>query len=404
MVRRLVGHAFRVPRVDDARFRHARLGVSIVFFAHGLASGTWLARIPAVQEHLALGDAALGLALLGAGLGSLLAMVPAGAMIARYGSRAMSTAFGVPCSAALCLIAIAASWPMLFGALVLWGASAGSLDVAMNAQGSAIQNERGRPILSSLHGLWSLGTMAGGAISAGLTTLGVGVEDQLLSEAPLLLVLVLLASRPMLPGGHGSAGAAFARPERALLALAVVVFCGVAAEGGMYDWAGVYLRQAFDAQQSIAASATAWVAGSMAIGRLVGDVFTARFGAPALARACAALAAVGMLIVILAPGPGIVFSGLVALGFGLSILVPLAFGAAGRAPGVAPGAAIAAVATVGYFGFVVTPPTIGFVAEHLTLRGAFVLLLALLILIGVLAPATGDPERVGAYAGERASN
>jgi MFS family permease len=98
-----------------------------------------------------------------------------------------------------------------------------------------------------------------------------------------------------------------------------------------------------------------------------------------------------MLTVIVAPVPAVVFGGLVALGFGLSILVPLAFGAAGRAPGMAPGAAIAAVATVGYFGFLAAPPTIGFVAERVTLRGAFGLLLALLLLIFWLAPATGEP-------------
>jgi fucose permease len=198
----------------------------------------------------------------------------------------------------------------------------------------------------------------------------------------------LVASRPMLPGAHGASGAAFARPHRALLALAIVTFCGVTAEGAMYDWSGVYLRQSFEAPAALAASGAAWVAAAMAAGRLVGDPITARFGAPALARACAIVAFLGMLVVILAPVAYLVFAGLIALGLGLSILVPLAFGAAGRVPGIAPGAAIAAVATVGYFGFLVAPPTIGIVAEHVTLRGAFLLLLALLLLIGVLAPAT----------------
>jgi len=364
----------------------------VLFFAHGLISGTWLARIPAEQEHLALGDAALGLALLGGGLGSLITMVPAGALIARYGSRSMVVVLAAPWSVALGLIAFASNWATLFVALVLWGASAASVDVAMNDQGSAIQEKRGRPILSSLHGLWSLGTMAGGGLTALLTSLGVSLETQFLVEAPLLLGIAAAASRPMLPRGGlpGAPGAAFAIPGRALLALAVVTFCGVTAEGSMYDWSGVYLRQSFDAPAAVAASGAAWVAASMAVGRLVGDPFTARFGAPVIARSCAGLAAVGMLMVIVAPTLPVVFTGLVALGLGLSILVPLAFGAAGRTPGIAPGAAIAAVATVGYFGFLAAPPTIGLVAEHVSLRGAFVLLLALLILIGVLAPATGE--------------
>src|SRR5690242_14124495 len=127
-----------------------RLAVSIVFFLHGLASGSWLSRIPTIQEHLGLGEAALGLALLGGGLGSLLSMVPAGALIARFGSRTMVAAMAVPFAVALLLIGVAPNGPLLFVALVVWGSGASSLDVAMNAQGSAIQEARGRPILSSL--------------------------------------------------------------------------------------------------------------------------------------------------------------------------------------------------------------------------------------------------------------
>jgi fucose permease len=231
--------------------------------------------------------------------------------------------------------------------------------------------------------------MAGGAVTALLIPRGVPAQTQFLIEAPLLLAAVVGASRLMLPGGTRVRAPALARPNRALLALAVVTFCGVTAEGSMLDWSGVYLRRVFDAPEALAAAGASVVAASMAVGRLIGDPFIARFGPSQLARGCAAVAAFGMLVVILAPAPPVVFAGLVALGFGLSILVPLAFGAAGRAPGMAPGAAIAAVATVGYFGFLAAPPTIGLISEQLTLRGAFVVLLALLLLIGVLAPATG---------------
>ena len=367
-----------------------RIAVSIVFLLHGVASGSWLSRIPSVQENLGLGTAALGLALLGGGLGSLLTMVPVGALIARFGSRAMVAAMAIPFGLALVLLAFAPNGPLLFAALLIWGAGAASLDVSMNAQGSAIQELRGRPILSSLHGLWSVGTMLGGGLSTLLTSLGVSVHQQFLVESPLLIVAVVIASMQMLAGHAGEPGQAFARPSKALLALAVVTFCGVTAEGAMYDWSGVYLRRVFEAPEALAASGAAWIAASMAVGRLIGDPFTTRFGAPALTRTCAGLSAVGMLTVIVAPAPPVVFGGLIALGLGLSILVPIAFSAAGRAPGMAPGASIAAVATVGYFGFLASPPTIGLVAEWITLRGAFVLLLVLLLLIGVLAPATGS--------------
>ena len=336
-----------------------------------------------------MGEAALGFALLGGGLGSLVTMVPVGALIARCGSRAIVLFTAVPVGLALCAIALAWNGLTLFGALVLWGASAGSLDVAMNTQGSAIEQRRAQPIMSSLHGLWSLGTMVGGGVSALLAVAGIQFQAQFLVEGPLVLLAIVLASRPMQVDDGGRHGVAFGLPRGPLLALAVVTFCAVTAEGVMFDWSGVYLRRMLDAPEATAASSASVVAGAMAIGRLGGDFLTTRFGPPTLARACAALAATGMLIVIAAPTPAVVFGGLVAVGFGISILVPLAFSAAGRAPGMASGAAIAAVATVGYFGFLAAPPTIGLVAERVTLRGAFVLLVALLILIGLLAPVTG---------------
>ena len=333
--------------------------------------------------------------MLGGGLGSLVTMVPVGGLIARYGSRTIVLVTAVPVGAALCAIALAWNGLTLFGALVLWGASAGSLDVAMNTQGSAIEQRRSQPIMSSLHGLWSLGTMAGGGISALLSVIGVPFRTQFLAEGPLVLVAIVWSSRLMQKDDVSRHGLAFGLPRGPLLALAVVTFCAVTAEGAMFDWSGVYLRRMLDAPEATAASSASVVAGAMAIGRLGGDFLTARFGAPTLARACAALAATGMVVVIAAPVPTLVFAGLVAVGFGISILVPLAFSAAGRAPGMSPGAAIAAVATVGYFGFLAAPPTIGIVAERVTLRGAFVLLLALLIVIGVLAQATGDQKREG---------
>src|SRR5579884_2465385 len=134
----------------------ARLATRAVFFLHGAGTGMWVARIPAVQERLGLGVGALGLVLLGAGLGTLAAMVPAGALIARHGSRKLVLWTAWPVAATLALLGVAPSGPTLFLALVAWGASTSALDVAMNAQGSTLEARLGRPIMSSLHGFWSL--------------------------------------------------------------------------------------------------------------------------------------------------------------------------------------------------------------------------------------------------------
>jgi len=183
-----VGHHLLVGR--------ARLATLIVFFLHGLGTGMWVARIPAVQERLGLGVGALGLALLGAGLGTLLAMIPAGALVARHGSRTVVTWTAVPAAGSLALIGLAGDGPTLFAALVVFGAANSALDVAMNAQGSVVEQRLGRPIMSSLHGLWSLGNMTGAAVGALLAAAGLSVQTHLIVAAPLLLAALVLAARP----------------------------------------------------------------------------------------------------------------------------------------------------------------------------------------------------------------
>ena len=351
----------------------------------------WAARIPAIQANLALGVGTLGLALLGGGLGTLLVMLPTGALIARRGSRLVARWLALPMCIALVCLALATDALTLFAAMVLWGATAAALDVAMNAQGATIEQRRGRPIMSSLHGLWSVGSMSGAVIGAFVAGLGISVRVHFLVAAPLLFVALLLAPQRFTSGdARQDTAVQFAWPRGALLALAAVAFCAVMTEGAMFDWAAVYLRRELSAPEATAALAPSFFSAAMAAGRLGGDQLTARVRAPSVARMCAFVAAVGIGAIIVAPVPPVVFGGLVGVGLGLSVLVPLAFGAAGRSTQMPTGTAIAAVATVGYFGFLVGPPTIGLVAEQVTLRGGFVLLLVLLGLIAVLAPAIGD--------------
>jgi MFS family permease len=374
----------------------ARIAVSVVFFLHGIASGMWAARIPAIQTNLGLGVGTLGLALLGGGLGTLLAMLPTGALIARYGSRLVARWCALPLSVALVCLALATDALTLFAAMVVWGGCAAALDVAMNAQGSALEQRDGRPILSSLHGLWSLGSMSGAVIGAFVAGLGISVRVQFLVAAPLLCSALLLAPWRFISGdARPEARVRFAWPRGALLALAAVVFCAVATEGAMFDWAAVFLRRELGAPEATAALAPSFFSAAMAAGRLGGDQLTARLQAPLLARLCASVAALGVGTIIVAPLPGVAFGGVVGVGLGLSVLVPLAFGAAGRSKDMPTGTAIAAVATIGYFAFLVGPPTIGLVAEQVTLRGSFVLLLVLLGLIAVLAPATASASPSG---------
>ncbi|HET6320270.1 MAG TPA: MFS transporter [Chloroflexota bacterium] len=365
----------------------ARVAVSVVFALHGIASGMWVSRIPAVQEGLEIGLGALGIALLGGGLGSLLAMLPMGALIAHVGSRRVTLGAGLGTAVAFVLLGLANSAVTLFGALVVWGAAIGTLDVAMNAQGSAIEQRRPRPIMSSLHGLWSVGSMTGAALGAILAALAVTPRTQFAVAAPLLAIAITLAARHFVSDRDQAAKKAFVWPTRALLPLALIVFCAVAVEGAMFDWSGVFMRRSLDASEGIAAAAPTFFAAAMAVGRLVGDQVTARLSGATVARGSALLALLGLTGVVLAPRPEVVFGALMLVGLGIAVLVPLAFSSAGRTPNMPASSAIAAVATVGYSAFLLAPPAIGLIAEQLTLRGSFALLLLALAVIFVLARA-----------------
>jgi fucose permease len=314
-------------------------------------------------------------------------MLPMGAVIGRVGSRRVSVGAGIGASIAMALLGLAFDGLTLFAALVVWGATLGTLDVAMNAQGSAIEQRNRRPMMSSLHGLWSFGNMAGAALGAVLAGLSVAPRTQFLVAAPAVALVVVLGARRFVGDQDRTPKRAFVWPRGELLLLAAIVFCAVAVEGAMFDWSGVYLRRALDASEASAAAAPMFFSAAMAMGRLVGDQITARVRAPVVARVSAILAAVGLGGMIVAPRPELVFASLVVVGFGLAILVPLGFSAAGRSSRMPTGAAIAAVATVGYTAFLVAPPAIGLIAEQITLRGSFLLLLVLLLAIVLMAPA-----------------
>ena len=232
--------------------------------------------------------------------------------------------------------------------------------------------------------------MSGAAIGAVLASAAVAPRTQFLVAAPLIVVGVVLCIRPFIADREQVEHRAYVWPKGALLPLAVLVFCAVAVEGAMFDWSGVFVRRNLDAPEGIAAAAPTFFAGAMAVARLVGDRVTARFTAATVGRGSAVLAFLGLSGVVLAPRPELVFIALILVGLGLAVLVPLAFSAAGRNAGMPTGTAIAAVATVGYSAYLFAPPAIGFIAEQFTLRGSFLLLLLLLAVVGVLAPAVRD--------------
>jgi MFS family permease len=376
-----------VAAAPTRRDRQSRVAVAVTFGVHGVAAGSWAGRIPWVKEVRHLSAAGLGLALMGAAVGGLLAAPLAAWLISRFGSRAVTRAMGLAMAVSLPLAAFAPVLPTIFGALVLFGATGSILDVSMNANGVVVQERYGRSIMSGLHGIWSIGGLTGSVFAGLAAGADMGAPAHLLIVGTALFVISAVSGFWLTPAPRSSVGKVFARPDRVLLLLGAVIFFGLFAEAAAADWSAVYLHTAAHASQGVAAWGYAAFSLAMAGGRLMGDRLVERIGSARLVRAAALTGAVGLTVGLLVPVTAVVIVAFAVLGLGMATVVPLTFSAAGSTPGHDPGTAVAAVATVGYGGWMLAPPVIGFVAQGTSLTVALGLVAVITALIAVPAGA-----------------
>jgi MFS family permease len=285
------------------------------------------------------------------------------------------------------LLALAATLPILVGTLVLFGASNGSMDVAMNAQGAAVERHYGRPILNSFHACWSLGGLVGALAGGLVASHSSALWPHFLGVALLCAILTLSVARALLPATAEAqeAAVAFARPSRAILALGLVAFCVVLGEGAMADWSAIYLNGTLRTGAGLAAAGYAAFSVVMALGRGVGDQLTLRLGAGTMMQLGGLVAALGLTLALVVTWTPLALLGFGLVGAGFSVVFPLTLSAAGRVSTQAASTAIAAVATCGYAGFLIGPPVIGFMADALSLRVALGVVVLLSLCAAVCA-------------------
>lgn len=373
------------PKIPTRAMKRARLAVSAIFLIHGMLLANWLSRIPAVQHKLGISVSALGVALLGASFGGLVAMSGISRAIARYGSARVTrwTSFGL--CAALALPALAWNTVSLMLLLMVTGAFAGSMDVSMNTQAVDVEREYRRPVMVSFHALFSLGGMAGAGMGGIAAQLGIRPEAHLPAAGLVLGIATLFAARHLLTVDKEAVSSALPprRLLRPLAGLALVAFCILLGEGAVADWSTVYLTSF--SGPGLAASGYAVFSLLMATGRLLGDRLRARFGPVAMVRTGSALAALGLGGALLAGGMIPALIGFACAGAGWASIFPIACGAAGHKTGSQPQAGVAAVTATGFFAFLVGPPLIGFLAQAWTLRGALGVIVVLSALTALLA-------------------
>jgi MFS family permease len=370
------------------------VAVVAVFFVHGFLFASWTAHIPQLQHHLGLSNGRLGIALLGAPIGSVLAMVVAARLLPVVGSQAILRFALVGYCVSGPFIGLTGSLGTFIVAFLLWGFFQGMLDVSMNTQAITVERFSGRVLMPGFHGSWSTGALVGAVTGAVAVGLGLSLSEQLLALAvPCLLVVGWLTTR-MIPDRRAaddpepSGGRPDGRSgvlQGVVLVLGGIAFADMLCEGAAADWAAVYLRNSLHAVPFVAGLAYAAYALAMLSVRLSGNRIFTRFAAHRVLPLLAAIGSLGFAAGLVIARPVSVLVGFALLGAGLGSVVPMILRAAGTVDHVDTGRAVAAVAGCGWAGYVVGPVVIGEIASTTTLQIALFLIP---ILGGAVAVAT----------------
>ena len=352
--------------------------------------GAWVPHVPDRARELHLDAGSLGWVLLASGLGAVLAMPLAGRLTPRVGSRAVCRVAGLVFPLLLSAVVLAPSTRMLALALLCFGISGSSMDVAMNAHGIVVEEQLGERTISRLHGMWSVGGFTGAAITSFALARHVAAAHIVLSFTAVLIAAVLAAT-PFLfsfheEGLHEQTHAL--RPNGRLLLLGIVAFVAMVSEGSIADWSGLYLRVVRGAGQGVSGYGYAAFAALMVSGRLSGDWLVARLGEERTLLTGGLVAAAGLAVVV---GTGWAhltselwwLAGFALVGAGIANASPVIYRTAGRVPGVPAGAAIATAVGIGYAGFLAGPPALGFVGKHAGLTAILIAVIALCCLLAL---------------------
>ena len=346
-------------------------------------TGSFAARIPWIASHVGVGVGRLGLALLMPAIGALLAMPFSGRLAHRFALRPFATAAMAAWCGVLVLPVLPTSLALLCVVLVVFGAAAGLADMAMNAEGVLVENLYGRSVMSSFHGFWSVGVLAGSAVSALASHAAIDARLQFAVEALVLAGLGAVVAQLLLndpTSADTSPPPHFALPTRPVLLIGLVGLCAVFGEQAGTDWSAFYIRNELGGSASIAALAVSAFAVTMATVRLVGDRVIRRVGAVATVRLSGICAVAGAATIVLAHDLAAGLAGFALLGIGVALVVPLVFVAAGRV-GPHPARSIAGVAGVAYASGLVAPGVIGGIASVSSLTASFGLVAGLVALM-----------------------
>jgi MFS family permease len=370
--------------MDSASPLKARIATAVFFFVSGFGFSSWASRIPTIQQNLHLNEAQLGAVLFAMPAGLMCTLPVTGFLLRRFSSRYIMMTGAVLFNIMLCLVGFTQHTWQLVVLLFLFGSSRNLFNISLNAQSIGVQGLYDRSIIATFHGIWSVAGFAAAAVGSVAVSLNTPPSWHFLVAGFFLTTLCAFFFKNTVhqrPKPHERVQKkAFRLPDKALLKLGFICFAAMACEGTMYDWSAIYLKKAVHASKELAAIGFALYMVSMTLGRFTGDRLANSIGIKAMLKYSGLFICSGLLLASLLPYTITAGLGFMMTGFGVSCVVPMVFSMAGKVKHMSGGPAIAGVSTIGYFGFLIVPPMVGFIAEQFNLRWSF----AIIALFGAL--------------------
>jgi MFS family permease len=364
--------------------KKSRIATAVFFFVSGFGFSSWASRIPTIQQNLHLSEGKLGAVLFALPAGLMCTLPVTGYLLRRISSRYTMLAGAVLFNIMLCLVGFTQQTWQLVLVLFFFGCSRNLFNISANAQSIGVQALYDRSIIATFHGIWSVAGFAAAAIGSLVVSFSIPPSWHFLFVAIILTSLCAYFFKNTVhqqPQPHERLQKTkFRIPEKALLKLGFICFASMACEGTMYDWSAIYLKKAVHASKEMATAGYAVYMVAMMLGRFTGDKLANNIGVKRMLQYSGLFILTGLVLAAVFPYTVTTALGFMMTGFGVSCVVPMVFSMAGKIKHMSGGPAIAGVSTIGYFGFLIVPPAVGFIAEEFNLRWS----MALIALFGAL--------------------
>lgn len=361
-----------VSKATLPRVKH-RIATLVYFFMSGFGYATWASRIPTIQAQLHLNEAQLGTALFAAPVGILVTVPFTSSLLNRYSSKSIMIFGAIFYNAVLGILGYITQPWQLWLVLFCFGSSRNLLNLSMNAQGVEVQRLYEESIITTFHAVWSMAGFAGAAVGFLFVSSGLPLKVHLIVVSLFLLLLSIISYPYTYYIKHEAQPRKklFVMPDKHLMVFAVIAFASMACENVMYDWSGIYFKKAVLTNKEVATGAFVLYMVCMTTGRFIGDRIVNKLGVLTILRYSGLLIFTGLLTASLFPYTIPAGIGFILTGFGVSCIIPLVFSLAGKSKTMSSGTALASVSTISYFGFLVVPPGVGYIAQAIGLQWSF---------------------------------